>query len=83
MGKINSLNERGHTKLKFTVASFILHVILAIGFSISWIISGSTEPIVWAGWFASFNTTLAIYTAGKTVKDRVIIENKENKDVIS
>ncbi len=75
-----SLKERGHTKLKFTVASFILHTAIAIGLIASWLVVKSTEPLVWGGWFASFNTTLAIYATTKTYKDRVIIESKENKN---
>lgn len=74
--KKSQLKEKGHTKLKFTVASFILHVFLAVGFTVAWIVVKSTEPIVWGAWFASFNTTLAIYTVGKTYKDKVLIENK-------
>lgn len=74
---MNSLKERGHTKLKFTVASFILHTILAIAWSVVWIVTGATEPVVWAGWFASFNTTLGIYASTKTYKDKCLIEHKE------
>ncbi len=81
--KSNSLKERGHTKLKFTVASFILHTAIVMGLIASWIAVKSTEPLVWGAWFASFNTTLAIYTVGKTYKDKVIIENKEDKNDVS
>ena len=70
--------SKGRTKLKLTVSSFILHAILAFGFTVAWIITKTTEPLVWAGWFASFNTTLGIYEATKTYKDKVLIENKEN-----
>ena len=65
---------KGKTKLKFTVASFITHCLIVLG----WIVTEVQEPIMWAAWFTSFNTTLAIYATTKNYKDKVIMENKEN-----
>lgn len=60
------------TKLKFTIASFIAHALLAVGFLVT------DQTTVWAYWFASFNSTLAIYTASKTMKDKILIDSRDD-----
>lgn len=64
---------KGRTKLKFTVASFIVHCMILISFTIN----KQYEPILWGTWFASFNTTLAVYATSKTYKDKIIIQEGE------
>lgn len=67
---------KGKTKLRLTWTSVLVHCLIVIG----WIVTEVQEPIMWASWFGSFNATLAIYEASKTYKDKVLIENKENKN---
>lgn len=62
-------------KLKFTIASLLVHTAIAVFFAINRIF----DPGWWVAWFGSFNTTIGVFAKFNHDDKKVYIENGVNR----
>ncbi len=66
-----NLKEMKRKKLKFTIFSLIIHVVIVGVF----VFCERFDPTLWGTWFGSFNITIGIYAKFNVDQKKVIAEN--------